>query len=189
MKSFKKIHVSLLLSCVAIMLAGCWGRKKKNEININYETSVSSKKKRSKKKWDSNLGAYVFEGGDSSEMLALNDDQENGEFQKIYFDFDRTQVRNDQKPALDYDIQLAKNKTREGKTLVILGKSDTHCVSEAYNLAVSQNRADTLAREFTVAGVSADKLTPLGLGDTVLEVPTKGKEPLNRVGVIQVTIS
>ncbi len=182
METVNKLKFGFLLSCVAILLTGCFG-KKKNSKKVDYVTS-SSKKKRGVKKWDPTLEAYVFEGEDSEDMLALNNEK-HGEFQKIYYGFDKTETED--KAGVDYNAKLAKAKVEEGHNVILVGKSDTHCISEVYNTVVSQKRADELAKEFKIAGVSTDRINAIGVGDTQLEVPVKGKEALNRCVVVQVS--
>lgn len=187
METMNKMKLGLLLSCVAVLLTGCFGKKKRSETSKVEYSRTSSKKKKVTKKWDPNLEAYVFEGEENDEMLAYSNTPKN-EFQKVYFDFDRTKIENnEQRAAAEYDAKLAKVKVEEGRNLVILGKSDTKCINENYNRAVSQNRADELAKEFTLAGVSRSHINAIGVGDTQLEVPVKGKEPLNRCAVVQVS--
>ena len=105
METMKKMKLGLLLSCVAVLLTGCFGKKKKSDSKKVDYVNASSKKKRGSKRWDPNLEAYVFDGDDNGEMLALNNS--NNEFQKIYFDFDRTDIKD--QAAADFDARLAKS--------------------------------------------------------------------------------
>ena len=186
METMKKMKLGLLLSCVALLLTGCFGKKKKSDGGKVDYSGVSGKKKKGSKKWDPNLEAYVFDGDD--EMLAMSDSLKNNEFQKVYFDFDRTSLeKDDQRAAAEYDAKLAKAKVAEGHSVTLLGKSDTHCISEVYNTAVSQKRADEVAKEFTVAGIDRANINAIGVGDSQLEVAVKGKEPLNRCVAVQLS--
>ncbi len=183
MKTMKKLKLGLLLSCVAVLLTGCFGKKKKSDSQKVDYSGQSSKKKKGTKRWDPNLEAYVFDG-DDNDMLASN--SKNSEFQKVYFDYDRTNLRDDQRPVAEYDAKIARAKVEEGNNIIVIGKSDRKCISEVYNTAVSQQRADTMAKEFTVAGISRDKIMTIGKGDSEVEVDVPGAEPLNRCAVVQI---
>ena len=147
------------------------------------ELSLKKNKKSGKKRDSQDIAQYAVTDDDSEFKVASGDDQ----FQKVYFDYDRTNIKDDQRVAVDYDVKLARQVTAEGDAaLMVIGKADTKCKSELYNTAVSQHRADVVKQEFALAGIDSDRIKALGVGDTQLEVPVYGAEPRNRCAMVQV---
>ena len=144
--------------------------------------SLKKNKKHGKRHGSDDIAEYGINDAADDLKLAKN----SSEFQKVYFGFDKTNITNDQKLAVDYDAKLAQRvTTAKDSAIMIIGKADTHCKSELYNTAVSQHRADVIKQEFAVAGIDTSKIRTLGVGDTQLEVQVHGKEPLNRCAVVQ----
>jgi outer membrane protein OmpA-like peptidoglycan-associated protein len=72
--------------------------------------------------------------------------------------------------------------------IVINGFTDT-TGTEARNLKISQERADTVAKAFTEDGVDAHRVAAKGFGDEILKIPTGPdvSEPRNRRLEIRIT--
>jgi len=116
-----------------------------------------------------------------NDEFAFLDNENKGPFKKIYFDFDKYAVRNDQEDSLAHDIQAAKQEIElcqaTGKplpTLVIDGHACHSAGSRAYNLALSEKRAKVLADRMIEAGIPQECLKIVGRGS---EMPAlvKGK--------------
>jgi peptidoglycan-associated lipoprotein len=83
--------------------------------------------------------------------------------QKVYFDFDRDQLREDGTATLDAKsaILLA----NPSITLVVTGHTDERGTAE-YNLALGQRRAAAVKRYMVGKGVGEGRLTTQSLGDS-----------------------
>ena len=162
---------------------------------------LASHQKGDKRFWDDNVEAFVLEEDDTFHRYgataakktgALSKDTKTAElawseeangphaFEKIYFDFDRYEIRKDQEPVLAYNTEEAKKAIQDGKLIKVEGHSDKHCLSETYNMAVSQKRAYTVAQRLEKSGIGKEAIKPLGYGDAKVVVDVQGKEPLNR---------
>lgn len=86
----------------------------------------------------------------------------------IYYDLDKSDIRDDAKPALDKIIEILD----ENPKLVIELASHTDCQGEDnYNLDLSERRAaSALAYIKTQGAISDDRLSSVGYGETNLEI-------------------
>lgn len=100
-------------------------------------------------------------------------------FEPIFFNFDDHEIRGDQETALAFDVQEAQKASQEG-AVVVAGHSDSHFVSETYNIAKSEKRARSVADKLEDAGVAKDKIKVIGYGDRQKLVDVAGKEEKNR---------
>ncbi len=102
------------------------------------------------------------EDGEYSWIDAQSDD----EFRKLYFSFNHYGVREDQKAALNYDIEQVRQLVAEagdGATVVIEGHTCQEG-SPLYNLALSERRAKTVADLFVAAGIDRTAIKVVGRG-------------------------
>jgi peptidoglycan-associated lipoprotein len=104
----------------------------------------------------------------SRDAAAATDRQAQAEMtnvlaQKVYFDFDRDQLREDGTATLDAKsaILLA----NPSITLVVTGHTDERGTAE-YNLALGQRRAAAVKRYMVGKGVGEGRLTTQSLGDS-----------------------
>ncbi len=80
---------------------------------------------------------------------------------RIFFDFDRANIRSDQAPTLDRQAQWLQ--THSGVRVIIEGHADERGTRE-YNLALGQRRANA-ARDYLVArGVSGARISTISYG-------------------------
>lgn len=82
---------------------------------------------------------------------------------RVYFDYDKDDLRDDTKAALDEKAAVLN--ANAGVTLVITGHTDERGTAE-YNLALGQRRAAQVKRYLASRGVSDARLTPQSLGDS-----------------------
>ena len=96
---------------------------------------------------------------------AFDDSEEvvNNQFKTVFFDFDKHGIRSDQEPIVRENAQIAQEAVRDGKKLTIEGHTDKFG-SAAYNLALSQCRAESVKKELVNSGVPATNVKTVGLG-------------------------
>ncbi len=162
--------------------------------------------------WDQGVEAFVLEEDDLDMELGAFDAEkemqlaradiekeeptwkEDAEFEKenfesIHFDFDSHTVREDQKSTLAFDIEQARKAVEDG-AITVAGHSDSHFVSELYNIAKSEKRAREVAAHLEEAGIPAEKIKVVAYGDKQRAVDVAGKEEKNRrVELIKLTES
>lgn len=80
----------------------------------------------------------------------------------VYFDFDKSDIRNDMKPVLQEDAKWLSTNT--AVKVQIEGHCDERGTNE-YNLALGQRRADAVKRYLIALGVSAGRLSTISYGE------------------------
>lgn len=150
---------------------------------------------------DSDIADFAFvDDEDTAEatksavpLVADNDDEDDTlvetdqdlassySFKTVHFDFNKNDIRRDQRPVLQQDVQVAQQAVEQGKDVVVEG----HCCpigSAAYNLALSQRRAEIVKKEMVKNGVPADHVKTLGYG---FERPVVWSDASNRSQLIK----
>jgi outer membrane protein OmpA-like peptidoglycan-associated protein len=128
---------------------------------------------------------------DFDEMMADEDNEEyswidaqsDDEFKKLYFSFNHYGVRDDQKAALHYDIEQVKQLVAEvGDAVVVIEGHACQEGAPAYNLALSERRAKTVADLFVASGIDRTAIKIVGRGQEcpVTEGRTRQERNPNR---------
>jgi peptidoglycan-associated lipoprotein len=124
------------------------------------------------------MGCALF-GGAEDERLGTRDDfgadgrgidgtgmngvgERVAELETVYFDFDRSVIRDDQKPTLRANA-AAINANPAWRTVVIEGHCDERG-SEEYNLALGERRANAAKQYLVDSGVSAARVDTVSFG-------------------------
>lgn len=89
--------------------------------------------------------------------------QRVGMLNPVYFDFDRFNIRNDQKPALDEDARKLRDYRPEDR-VTIEGYCDERGTVE-YNLALGERRASTVKKYLVDAGIKANRINTISYGE------------------------
>ncbi len=84
--------------------------------------------------------------------------------ENIYYDLNRAEIRPDARPALDKLVRLLKTYPIN----VELGSHTDSRASNAYNMKLSQRRAESVVRFLNLQGVSSNRLTAKGYGESKL---------------------
>jgi outer membrane protein OmpA-like peptidoglycan-associated protein len=82
----------------------------------------------------------------------------------IYYDLDKYYIRADAQPALDQLVSIMK----ENPVNIELGSHCDSRASDAYNLILSQNRAESAIHYIVLKGINPARLTARGYGETRL---------------------
>lgn len=118
---------------------------------------------------DSNGG---FSSGSGSGGLGsgsgMSDEEMGGrqvaELETVYFDYDRSLIRDDQKPTLRTNAEAIRN-NGGWRTVVIEGHCDERG-SEEYNLALGERRANAAKQYLVDSGVSSARLDTVSFGES-----------------------
>jgi outer membrane protein OmpA-like peptidoglycan-associated protein/tetratricopeptide (TPR) repeat protein len=84
--------------------------------------------------------------------------------ENIYYDLDKWYIRPDAQPSLDYLVSVMK----ENPVSIELGSHTDSRASDAYNLELSQKRAESAVRYIVLQGVNPARITARGYGETQL---------------------
>ncbi len=84
---------------------------------------------------------------------------------KIYFDFDRYNIRPDQVPNVDYDAQLFQKPEAQEFKIKVEGNCD-EWGSDEYNYALGLKRAKSVRDALVARGVAAERLTIISYGES-----------------------
>jgi peptidoglycan-associated lipoprotein len=94
-------------------------------------------------------------------------------FSTVYFDFDNSDVRDDQKAALDGNAKALTGNPAAAVTLE--GYCDERGTDE-YNIALGQRRADSAKSYLVTMGVAADRMATISYGEEKPADPGTGEE-------------
>ena len=102
----------------------------------------------------------------SNELLATAEDaaldSELG-FKRVQFDFNKNSIRKDQSPVVAADIDAAKKAVAQGKKVVVQGHT-CQMGAAAYNMALSQRRAEAVKSQMVHAGIDSELVKTVGYG-------------------------
>lgn len=89
-------------------------------------------------------------------------------FKTVYFDFNKYTIRPDQEATVNANIAYAKELLAQGaKELVINGHADSSAGSRAWNMTLSEYRAQALADRFAAAGIPREVIKIVGRGSDI----------------------
>jgi outer membrane protein OmpA-like peptidoglycan-associated protein len=84
--------------------------------------------------------------------------------ENIYYDLDKYYIRPDAEPPLDELVEIMQN-----HPINVELSSHTDCrASDAYNIDLSQKRAESAVRYIVLQGISSNRITAKGYGETML---------------------
>ena len=111
------------------------------------------------------FSSQSFDDEHDADLLNWQDQSINrtpdGQFKAVYFDFNKYDVRPDQQAIVDQDTAQAQKvmKNNKHKKLVIEGHASPEKGSRAYNMALSQKRAEKVKAEHVKRGIPAKNIT------------------------------
>jgi peptidoglycan-associated lipoprotein len=115
-------------------------------------------------------GSSEFDSGDMGSSTRGGEGDMGGggvavaELETIYFDFDRSVIRDDQKPTLRGNGSAIANHN-EWRTIVIEGHCDERG-SEEYNLALGERRANSVKQYLANLGIAGGTLDTVSFGES-----------------------
>lgn len=94
-------------------------------------------------------------------------DEVEKEFRNVYFDFNKSSIKAESKPALDRAADIIK---KDGGHYLLEGRTDAKG-SEVYNLKLSRERAASVVAALDARGVESNSLKSVGVGKAKATVP------------------
>ncbi len=111
---------------------------------------------------DSEAQAYGTEDDDLSAMSSLDDPTSLLSVRIIYFEYDSSDVKSEDRTTVEaHAAYLVENPT----TVITLEGHADERGSREYNLALGERRAQTVQRQMTLIGVSADQIRTVSYGE------------------------
>ncbi len=171
------------LIIAAITIGGCGGGKKAQPDETSKSRAKNYELKTAQSSvFDEDIEAFVLEeddmfGGFKDEAsLVQNSTQglpftwenahEDGKesFKTVYFDYDSSRIPPTEVEKMSENKSKAQEVTQAGKTVVCKGKACKYRGTETYNLALSDQRAQSVARELKEQGVPSAHIKAFGVG-------------------------
>lgn len=202
-KISKKLAISLVLGSI-LVLPGCGNRQGKvvsqNQMAMaDLPVGLSDSRKTSL--FDEDVDAFVLEDADvanlykGSTQVAAHDKDLDFDWSKedkmqmasVLFPYDGRNPRADQGEALEKVDRLAMKLYKEGKIICLKGHACKWHGTAAYNLAISQDRPETMKRHLVEdLGIPADRIKVFGVGNeepVTLVSSKEGQAPNRRVEI------
>lgn len=85
-------------------------------------------------------------------------------FETVYFDWDNSTISKEERTKVVKNVEQARDLVEDGKTIVCKGKACKFGGTEVYNVAISDQRAQSVARELKAAGIPEDSIKAFGVG-------------------------
>lgn len=164
----KKGVLALLAAlCMTALIAGGCANKEvvKSEEGLVPKTDVAkAAPAKAETKSDTTVkpveSAEKIEPATATKQAAKASASANG-FETIYFDFDKSDLRQDARDVLNKNAEILKSKS--GSKIQIEGHCDERGSSE-YNLALGERRAKSSMQYLITLGVNADRLSIISYG-------------------------
>ena len=192
-RAFMRIQRINLLVFLTLFLAGC-GRSSKKSSSQRERARQSQ----SSQQFVQEGGTYVF--NDDADEFSLeeegvdpfgnNDSDENDNFQwesivydtdageVIRFDFDDTTIKPAEMAKVEHNVELAKHELEQNPNckVTVKGHACKITKSELSNQAISQERAENVAKVYAEQGVPKSKMSAVGYGSSELLTDEDGLE-------------
>lgn len=139
-------YVSILLLSFFLFLPACGGKKD----DMQALQPVQNKE------------AIGQEEPLESEAIGIMEGRTTGPMLPVYFAFDNSSIRPDQKPRMNVNADFLKE--HESVIIRIEGNCDPRGTRE-YNLALGEKRALSAKRYLVTLGVSSSRITTVSLGE------------------------
>ena len=168
-----------LLIAGLLVAPGCLRRSKKADAGSKRSTY---EKTGTRSVFDEDVESFILEDdqnpfapqrGDSVQLIEenfWNPDGRQTAFEAIYYDYDRHNIRPDQKAILNRNLNNIKDAAKSGSTIIIEGHACTSGGSAQYNLTLSEHRARAVKAYLVGKGVPAAQLKVVGRGSELCKV-------------------
>ncbi|HUU45712.1 MAG TPA: peptidoglycan-associated lipoprotein Pal [Acidobacteriota bacterium] len=143
----------LVMIALALVAAGCGGGKQQAELEESGAGSAT---------WTQDDGSTGADADRADREAPTSTDIVEYDFNTIYFDFDKYNLRADAREALDRNAELMR--ANPDLKIVIEGHCDERGTDE-YNLALGERRAKAARDYLTRLGIDAARITVISYGE------------------------
>ncbi len=167
----KKMKKSWIIAAIAaaMLMTGC--SQKEPEVDMTKQTASQESVAEPITEADSVVGT-IAGGEESSDISSLTENSRMAQIKeleaqakKIYFDFDKYNIRPDQEPRVDYDANLFSSDTAKDLTIKVEGNCDEWGTDE-YNYALGLKRARSVRDALTVRGIDKNRMVLISYGES-----------------------
>jgi len=173
MKRYNVLTVfALTISAVVFIAVGCAQIKKEESIQKSAEPAqvqVPQTEEKVVAKEEAPVEQPIKEdmAAKAEKEAAVKDEvsemaEKQGRLLAVYFDFDRSTVRDDMRPVLDKNAQWLKKK--DGAKIQIQGHADERGTNE-YNIALGERRAQGIKKYLADSGINEARLSTISYGE------------------------
>jgi len=153
------------------LFSGC--SQKEPEVDMTKTTAASVESSGDMLETSADNGVNDVVGSEEvSDITALPEDARKSKIksleakaQKIYFDFDKYNIRLDQQENLDADAELFKSDIAKDLTIKIEGNCDEWGTDE-YNYALGLKRAKSVRDALSVKGIDKNRMVMVSYGES-----------------------
>ncbi|BDY12334.1 OmpA family protein [Hydrogenimonas cancrithermarum] len=162
---------SLMIAAVAaaLLMSGC--SQKEPEVDMTKQETMTQETTPAVTEADSGVSAVVG-GEEISDITTLPEDERMAKIReieasakKIYFDFDKYNIRPDQEPRVDEDAKLFASDAAKDLTVKIEGNCDEWGTDE-YNYALGLRRAKTVRDALSLKGIDSSRMVMVSYGES-----------------------
>lgn len=179
-----KSFLFALISSI-VLIGGCGGSKKqaRSEHIHDSQSKEYELKTAQASIFDEDIEAFVLEEddlfgsfGDQATVAHNDNDQdipfswetaqvnEQEAFDTIYFGYDSSRIPTNETTKMTDNSTKAETLASQGKMVVCKGKACKYRGTETYNLALSDQRAQSVARELKERGIPREHIKAFGVG-------------------------
>jgi peptidoglycan-associated lipoprotein len=131
---------------------------------IIVKKDVKSEKLEDEKLTRSSLTSKQTEKSDAElKKDSIRSQNKLSELQKVYFDYDRSEIRKDAKKTLQKNADILKNNI--GNKILIEGHCDERGTDE-YNLALGEKRAESVKKFLASLGITDMRMNTISYGES-----------------------
>ncbi|MCF6200567.1 MAG: OmpA family protein [Hydrogenimonas sp.] len=166
---------SLFIAAVAaaLLMSGCSQKKPEVDMTKQETTESSSGTTASTAtEVDSGVNSVIGTEESASDITTLPEDERMAQIKeleasakKIYFDFDKYNIRPDQEPRVDEDARLFASDAAKDLTIKIEGNCDEWGTDE-YNYALGLRRAKSVRDALAIKGIDENRMVMVSYGES-----------------------
>ncbi len=162
---------SLFIAAVAaaLLMSGC--SQKKPEVDMTKQETTETAAPAATEV-DTGVSSVVGTEESAGEITTLPEDERMAKIKeleasakKIYFDFDKYNIRPDQEPRVDEDAKLFASDAAKDLTIKIEGNCDEWGTDE-YNYALGLRRAKTVRDALAIKGIEESRMVMVSYGES-----------------------
>ena len=153
----------IALAAAALLISGC--SQKEPEVDMTKQSATASEQQAA----NADEGLNTIKGSTESSGLSGEESTEQriktieAKAKKIYFDFDKYNIRPDQQPRVDYNAELFQSPDAKDLTIKVEGNCD-EWGSDEYNYALGLKRAKSVSNALAMKGVDKSRMVLISYG-------------------------